>query len=694
MSPLVRKIGIRIHRYDVDIECHWSAILLALMLLLCNGVKIVNLTGAMTQRLNALNNTKSEIKIDMARAQQTLKDAQKQFLSTGDAADEMAYKLANADYENARRNLDLVSKNARQAEKDILNMTDAVSRSENRVTGGGIGGGGSETSLAASLSGAGLGNMLGQSASNALNAGISSAFGSATGDAISSVISGAVSGAAMGSIAGPIGTAVGAAVGTAVGGINAAVGYFQKEDEAFKGIRNDLVDNALIQQAQDLAGGSGIASDREKMMVTLRQIFGEEEQAKQYWDDTLALANKTPFYASQLVGVGKLFKTFGYENDQLYTEMGRIADAGATLGWESSDMDQVTSVIGYMAQSGKVLLQQLKQLQFRGINAVGYMADAYTDKTGQEVSEQDIYKAISSGDLDGKEVAAIIMEFMGEQFSGGAEALSKTFFGLESTLGGLNEQMQNAMGEGYNEARMGALQEQINWLQGDSGTDLQEANRLIGEWRASLDNEKERILREHMENATKEIEEAGLTGAAAGEVLAQAQINAQAEYNASEGAQQLIAMQESLIEQTSKTLAEDPKTYDAGFRVGQAYSKGMKAGILETISDADSWFEGGLAGASSRAPDSALTRLLGGRGSSSNDSFGNAWGLSYVPYDGYKTTLHEGERVLTAEEARSEGQSGGMPTITGNNFYIREEADIYKVAQELASQLQHAKNLS
>lgn len=67
-------------------------------------------------------------------------------------------------------------------------------------------------------------------------------------------------------------------------------------------------------------------------------------------------------------------------------------------------------------------------------------------------------------------------------------------------------------------------------------------------------------------------------------------------------------------------------------------------------------------------------------------------GLSYVPYDGYTATLHQGERILTAKENREYSHGGGAKSvvITGNTFVVREEADIRKIAGQLADLLAEA----
>jgi len=78
--------------------------------------------------------------------------------------------------------------------------------------------------------------------------------------------------------------------------------------------------------------------------------------------------------------------------------------------------------------------------------------------------------------------------------------------------------------------------------------------------------------------------------------------------------------------------------------------------------------------------------IPGGGGESAKSHYS---GISEVPYDSYYARLHKGERVLTAQENKDYSQgngggTGGGVVITGNNFTVREDADIEKIAYGLA----------
>lgn len=82
-------------------------------------------------------------------------------------------------------------------------------------------------------------------------------------------------------------------------------------------------------------------------------------------------------------------------------------------------------------------------------------------------------------------------------------------------------------------------------------------------------------------------------------------------------------------------------------------------------------------GARARQGGSSLTKRYGGNKSHSA-------GLDRVPYSGYQPTLHKDEKVLNAQEAREYRKGGKGVVISGNTFNVREEADINKIAMQLA----------
>ena len=81
------------------------------------------------------------------------------------------------------------------------------------------------------------------------------------------------------------------------------------------------------------------------------------------------------------------------------------------------------------------------------------------------------------------------------------------------------------------------------------------------------------------------------------------------------------------------------------------------------------------------------------KGKNKTKKEGNAKGLPYVPYDGYETILHKGERVLTAQQNRQYNQGGSNVNIPklADTIVVREDADITKIANALVKKLNESK---
>lgn len=623
------------------------------------------------KRLEALNKTKATLDVDTRSAKKSLDGLKKEYEAAkksgdGIVSDEMLRKLeeANEYYENSSRNLRLVSSNAREAEKQILNMTGAVSKAENKA-----GVGTKASGIINSLAAAGALKMGGDLLAGIAGTWVGSAMGSEASTTLSSVLSSIGSGAAIGTaLGGPgIGTAIGVAAGVGAGLVSGATQNYQKEDDAFKSARSEMIASQKSRMASDLTAGISTAAQRQTDQIAFSKLLGGEQNAQDYLSWVKGTANTTPFLYSDLTGMSKTLATYGYSPEEMKTALLQIGDTGAALGLSTQDMSMVATGLGRMKSTGKTTLEYINLLQERGIDAIGALSGALG------ISNARVYDRISKGLINGADAARIIADAMGEANAGAMELQSKTFSGLTSTVEGLEQEMQSAMGEGYTQERAKGLQAQIDYLGGGNADQMEEANRLIGQWKASLENEQEELARRYEQEAYERIEREGLTGAEAGKVLMEARVQAQAEYNAGEGAQLEAQMERELVQNVTTMLADDKTYWNAGYLRGLEESRGRMAAIRETFG----------------------IEAFDASGNSTVAGFGSAYGLSYVPYDDFPARLHEGERVLTAAEARAYRAGGGVNVqVSGNSFVIREDADIDRVAAAIAERMAQAQRVS
>lgn len=671
------------------------------------------------EQLDKLNKTKASMTVDLTKAQTELKAAKKSLDDTKESA--LRLEKAQLSYDNLKAGLSVVAAQAKQTEKAFTEMSGAVTSSkellgeELHVTGSGdvnISGSGMLSSSNFSwstIANSDLAKSITSTVEKGLSMQISSQYGSEEAaqisGKISGAISGALSGAAIGSMIAPgVGTAVGAAVGTIAGAVNgqisAELDQKQARDDYFKGYYQDFYNDLTDQYQTSLENGKSVAASREQTNLAFSTLLGSEQKASEWTAWMQEFASVTPFAFEDLTSMSKTALSYKFDTETTKQLMQSVGDAGSALGLSGSDLTAVATYIGRMNSTDKVSLEYLNPLIERGIPAIDYIAAAMEEQSGEEWSTQDVYSAISKGTLDGSDMVAEILMRMEDEFQGSMDKQSQTYEGLTSTLEDTMTELDAAMGSGYNDARKESLQAQIDFYGGESGDVMSEAYNLIGQWQASMDNLQDQLkmdaLAEVMDgDAFKEAVASGTNeGAAeAGRMLAKALAQAEAEYTQTDGYDLMIQAQTGVIEGVRDELSA--ANYEAGYELGIEFSKGIAAAIESKEA------QGYVGEAASQLTYVALQggnvpRNAGSAAQAASGWDGNshAYGLEYVPYDGYPASLHEGERVMTAEENREyTGGGTGSVVITGNNFTVREDADIERIGQELYKQLLRAHRL-
>ena len=132
--------------------------------------------------------------------------------------------------------------------------------------------------------------------------------------------------------------------------------------------------------------------------------------------------------------------------------------------------------------------------------------------------------------------------------------------------------------------------------------------------------------------------------------------------------------------------------YTVGYNLGKNLSEGIDDGAMSGLRNVDSILGNVYEYGRSRYAES-LNRESIPAANSQNRKYtgrGHAYGLSYVPYDGYSATLHQGERILTAVENRNYSTKKEKVVVSGNSFVVREEADVDKIALAILNKIEQA----
>ena len=628
--------------------------------------------------LHQLSMQKAPLKSALDEASRALKEAQKQFAATGDEADGLKLQLQQANYDNIKRNFDLVTRAARDAERQL-----SKAGSAGRGAGEGVRSG--VNAMVSAIATSGIGDMVGNLALSLGTSFAGSTLGDAGGSIVGSALQSAASGAAVGTMIAPgVGTAVGAAAGGLIGLATGGLQAEENRDDAFQSYVQEAVEGQLEEMDSIRSSGSTTAGQREQDQIAFAQRFGSDEAAQDYLDQVKAMAVGTNYTYDEITGYSKSLLN-SYTADETLDVLQKLSDATAGLNLDSSGVSMFIAGLSRMRTTDKTTQEYLNYFSERGLDVY----EALARSTGVDKSQ--ISEMVTDGEIGGVEAAQAILDYIQEEFGGLSEKLSTTYDAMVDNLGDAEANLNARMGEGYNEARKAGIEAQQDWLESDQLGDAYEA---IGAWKAELENAKEQYIRDAVNEAmsSEDYQTAQAEGDAAemGRIIMQAKIQGMNEYNANEGKDEVLAQETALIEGVRSDASLNDSYWDAGYTLGQEFSKGRAAGMAsdqETESGVDTESGGSVMEQSVVGTIASLLGLLGFGGKES------ATGLQRVPYNNFPAVLHEGERVLTAREARNYERMGGFGGITINmpGTVIREDADIERIGQAVLDRVIQAR---
>ena len=636
---------------------------------------------------------KTEIKFDISKAKQELKELEKAVKQNVEGS-EKAFKEKQRALEDLQEEYKRLTKVANDASKAESRLQADMNKSNNlRNTMAA-----QQTSILKNLASAGLGNMVGDALTSSVNQNISSMYGSEVGSNISAIAGGVLSGAAIGAVAGPIGSAVGAAVGGLTGAINALSEQQQRDDDRFKDEVQSLYSKVTEQQDQDLQSGIAMASEREQLVMGLGTLLGSQEAGNKLFEDIKIFGIETPYEGTSMVNAAKQMLAYGIKAENVMDDMRMLGEVA--MG-DQNKFNSLTYAYAQTQSAGKLTGQDLLQYTAAGFNPLSILAEEQ-GKTLEEMQEMMSKGLISAQDVTR---AFEIATSEGGRFFNAAKNQMETYSGQVSMLKDLWNEVDAGMGDGYMRKRKEGMEKEIAQLEGPLKDKMIQANSLIGEFEASLENKYQQSIINAMSStmetdaykmAKREDDKLEMA-----RLVWKARTQAEIDYKNSEEMKLKYEAERGLVQDIQQALIDDHTYLDYGKAMGEQFSLGYSGVVRDIISrgiltepeedklvqDSGSvwqktWW--GIKGAFSDAKENGIPTF-------NTVGYGYATGLDRVPRDNMIVRVHEGERILTKLDADKQDKGGiSAPVINVSNMTVREEADIHRIADELYGLMQKA----
>ncbi len=474
--------------------------------------------------------------------------------------------------------------------------------------------------------------------------------------------------------------------------------------DPIKGIAGNLLNIFnYVTGAVNSAANAGIsmlniAGEMEQTQTVFEMMLKNSKNGQKMMEDLKDFSIKSPFEFSDLARTTQAALLKGFKQNDMISLLQDAGDAAAGTGKGQEGVDNIINALGQMQRKGKVSAQEMDMLADNGIDAWEYVAK------GIEKSADQAKNLAEEGLLPADKAIRAIRNGMRQDFSGNMEKQSRTFL---ATLGNIKKfvtlNILGSFGEGIRQGILPSLQRFTDKLtKNGTGMDLfkqniQNVGKSIGEF---LGNNADRLVNFFEKLFGDEQFQKVDFGEKIKMILDKIYTSIKAWFDG-EGGSKIYEIFSNMADKAVEILIEAlfknyPRFSEIGFKVGWTMFGGMLKGIGSRLF-------GSADGKASSLVEDMGKEINEAEQMKKSSSLGNgsiyesyiksskampyAFGVGRVPYNNYPALLHEGERVLTKQEAnKTAGFSINIAKLA-DHLVIREEADIEKVTERLALKL-------
>lgn len=532
-------------------------------------------------------------------------------------------------------------------------------------------------------------------------------------DSLGAGLSGAINGAIAGANFGPWG----AAIGAVVGGASSYVAEKAKEKQQSQADRIQFTSGLMRDYLPQLAMQSvNKASSDEKMRIGFENLLGKNK-SDSFLKQLDVAAPKMSSVFPDLATTSKQMLTKGFSTDEILPVLNAIGNTAAGFGTSSEGVNQIISSFENMKRTGSITMEELTPLLQNNIDVWGILSES-TGKTTAQLQQM-----VNSGVLPMKETMSALLDGMQNQFPNAMAQQQQSFSGLLSTIQTSFAQIvQGPLGGGFIQAiepallrfadffgigtkGFSSLKDEFFNFGSSAGSLLGGAIDTVRTTLQGLFND-ESFQKASLPDKLKKILNALLVeadvwfGTRGNQLINKVTTFFTDMMTAVAQNKEFIAAVQNMwyaIAPTSETIKKilsnfNPVRKMVDFFFGKPADPNDPNVFMVTGNDKNFL---GPAGDPSYFDDEneakVKTEETGKKKPKTNPSE-YAIGLDRVPYDGYPAILHEGERVLTRVEADNWNGGGGIHIAKlADTVVVREEADVYKIAQKFVQGLKEAK---